>query len=80
MITKERLLAGLKELVYVEEGMTTMFVGFAKALVNETRGMDPEKKKEIDKMLSVLYKDSSRHKEMVEKLVSIVEASSKNEY
>jgi len=80
MITKDRLLAGLQELSYVEEGMVTMFANFAKVLVQQTEGMDEIKKKEIDKMLTTLYRDSSGHKEMIENIIREVEKSQKDEY
>ena len=80
MIKKERLLAGLHELVYVEEGMVTFFTNFSKALVRQTEDMDESRKKEIEKLLTRLYKDSSRHKEIVDGLIRKVEASDRNEY
>ena len=80
MIKKERLLAGLHELVYVEEGMVTFFTNFSKALVSHTEGMDEPRQKEIEKLLTRLYKDSSRHKEMIDELIRKVEAGKKNEY
>ena len=80
MITKDRLLAGLHELVYVEEGMVTMFANFTKALVTQTEGMEEEKKKKIGKLLSTLYRDSSKHKEMIDKMIREIEKSAKDEY
>lgn len=80
MITKERLLAGLNELSYVEEGMMSMFANFTKVLVQHTEGIEKEKKKDMEKMLSVLQRDSSRHKEMVEELMRKIEAGEKHEY
>jgi hypothetical protein len=80
MITKERLLAGLQELVYVEEGMITLYANFSKALVGHAEGMEANKKKEIEKLLSRLYRDSSRHKETVDEMLKNVEAGVKNEY
>lgn len=80
MITKERLLAGLQELAYVEEGVTTMYVNFTKALVGQTEGMEERKKKEITGLLSVLYRDSARHKETVDKMIEKVAKASRNEY
>ena len=44
MITKDRFLAGLYELIFVEEGMVTLFANFSKALVEHTEGMEEEKK------------------------------------
>ena len=80
MISKERLLAGLNELVFVEEGMVTFFSSFSKALVSQTDGMDEDKKKGLEKMLSVLYRDSSRHKKTVDEIFRKVEADGRNEY
>ncbi len=80
MINKERLLAGLHELLYVEEGMIGMFAGFTKALVHHTEGMEEGKKRDINKMLSVLQNDSAKHKKMIEKLTVEIEKSEKHEY
>ena len=80
MITRERLLAGLNELIEVEEGVITLYANFSKALLKETPGIDKEKKEQMTKMLSVLYRDSARHKETVDNMVMDVEKSAKNEY
>ncbi len=80
MITKDRLLAGLSESTYVEEGMITVFTNFTKALVKLTEGLEEEKAKKIDHLLTRLYKDSSRHKKMIEDLIKKIEKSPKNEY
>ena len=80
MIKKERLLAGLHELVYVEEGMVTLFANFSKVMIRETADLDEDKKKEMEKLLTRLYRDSSRHKEIVDEMIRNVEASAKNEY
>ena len=80
MITKERLLTGLHELVYVEEGMVGMFANFAKALVQHTEGIEEDKKKKIESLLSTLNRDSLRHKETIDSMILEVEASDKNEY
>ena len=80
MITKQRLLAGLNEATYVEEGMMTMFANFAKALVEHVEDIDEEKKKNMVKMLGILNRDSTRHKGMVEDLVRKIEAGGKDEY
>ncbi len=80
MITKERLLAGLHELIIVEEGMITLYANFSKAVVSETEGLDGEKKKEMQKLLTRLYRDSSRHKETVDELIRKIEKSDRNEY
>ena len=66
MITKDRLLAGLFELEYVEEGVVTLYANFTKGLVEHTDGMEESKKKEIKKMLTHLYRDSARHKTMID--------------
>ena len=68
MITKERLLAGLHEIIYVEEGMVTMFASFTKVLVKMEPELGSEKKKEIEKLLSRLHKDSTRHKKTTEEM------------
>lgn len=80
MIKKERLLAGLNELVYVEEGMVTLFANFSKVMVRETEDIEEDKKKEMEKLLSRLHRDSSRHKDLIDDMVREVEASEKNEY
>ena len=80
MISKERLIAGLKELLQVEEEVVTLYANFSKAMVKETEGMEEEKRKDIEKLLTRLYKDSSRHKEIIGKLIEQVEVSLKNEY
>jgi len=80
MITKERLLAGLNELVHVEEGVVTFYANFDEALVGQTQGMEEDKKKEIKKLLSVLYRDSARHKDMLDKMIEGIEKAARNEY
>ena len=44
MITKERLLAGLDELIHVEESVVTLYANFSKALLKETPDMEKDKK------------------------------------
>ena len=80
MLSKERLLAGLNEMSYVEEGMVGMFASFTKALVQHTEGIDKAKKKDMERMLSLLQRDSSRHRQMVEELIKDIEAGEKYEY
>ncbi len=80
MITKMRLLAGLNELIEVEEGVITLYANFSKALLKETQGIDKEKKEQMTKMISVLYRDSARHKEIVDNMALDIEKSAKNEY
>ena len=80
MIKKARLLAGLTELIHVEEGMVTFFANFSKALVRHAEDIDEARKKEIEKLLTRLHRDSSRHKEIIDGLIRKVEASDKNEY
>jgi hypothetical protein len=80
MISRERLLAGLRELAYVEEGMVTMFANFAKAMLKETEEVEEGKKKEMEKLLTRLYSDSFRHKETVDGLIRRIGAEDKNEY
>jgi len=74
------LIAGLNEAIYVEEGMVTFFANFAKALVGHTKSMDSEKKKDINGLLTILHRDSSKHKEMVENLIVEIERSPKDEF
>ncbi|MBD3426667.1 MAG: hypothetical protein GF409_05505 [Candidatus Omnitrophica bacterium] len=80
MISKQRLLAGLHELIYVEEGMVTVFTNFTKVLVGETEGIEDEKRRKIDSLISQLHRDSSRHREMVEELLLKIEKDSRDEY
>lgn len=80
MITKERLLAGLDELIEVEEGVITLYANFSKALLKQTPQVDKDKKKEMTKLLSVLYRDSARHKEIIDSMIEDVQKGSKNEY
>lgn len=80
MITKSRLLAGLNELIYVEEGMITLFANFSKELVKFTEALDEGKKAEMVKLLSRLYNDSSRHKEIVDGLIREIEVGRRDEY
>ena len=80
MITKERLLAGLEELVYVEEGLITLYANFSKALVKETYGLGEDKKKTITALLSELYRDSARHKESLDNMAENITKSAANEY
>lgn len=80
MITRKRLIAGLHELSYVEEGMVTLYANFAKALVEHTDGLEKKKKEEMRKLLSTLHRDSARHKETVDEMILQLEKSIKNEY
>lgn len=80
MITRERLLAGLNELIYVEEAMVTLYAKFSEALISQTENLKEGKKKEMNKLLSLLYRDSSRHKEMLDKITEEIENSTRNEY
>ncbi len=80
MITKERLLASLDELVNVEEGMVTLYANFAKALLKETPKLEEEKREHIRKSLSILYRDSTMHKEILDEIAERVRKNTKNEY
>jgi len=80
MITKERLLSGLEELIYVEEDAIALYANFSKALLKETPGIEVEKKEKMVKMLNRLYRDSARHKEMVNNLTEQIAGGAKNEY
>ncbi|MFH1837328.1 MAG: hypothetical protein ABH862_04380 [Candidatus Omnitrophota bacterium] len=80
MISKERLLSGLHEAIYVEEGMVTMFTKFAQALINEDPDPVGEKKADIEKILHKLHQDSTKHKEKIEALIREVVSGGKHEY
>lgn len=80
MITKANLLAGLKELVNAEEGMVTLYANFAKVLVSHTDELSGEEKEIMEKYLSELYKDSSRHYETVNNMIREITGSSQDEY
>ena len=80
MISKERLLAGLHELVHVEEGMVTLFVNFSKSLLKETKDIEPQKMEKMKNILTKLYRDSTRHKEMVDSVAEDVRKGSRDEY
>ena len=73
MISRTRLLAGLNEIIFVEEGMTTLFANFAKELVSFAPDIKEDDKKEMVKLLSRLHRDSSRHKETVDRLIRQIE-------
>jgi hypothetical protein len=80
MISKERLLAGLNEFVNVEEGVITIYANFSKALLKSTPAIKKDKKEKIVKLLSTLYRDSVRHKELIDKMIKGVTGSEKDEY
>ena len=80
MIKKERLLSGLDELAYVEEGLITVLANFSKALIKEVDDLNDNKKKKIDKMLSVLHRDSMRHKKMTDDMMEKIKKDPRNEY
>ncbi len=80
MIKKEELLEGLKKIICAEEGMITLSVNISKVLLSHVDEIDEDKKKEISKLLSVLYRDSARHKESMDGLVLQIEGSENNEY
>lgn len=80
MITKERLLAGLHEIIYVEEGMVTMFASFTKALVKMEPELGSGKVKEIEKLLSRLHTDSTRHKKTIEEMSIQIEKDPRDEF
>ena len=80
MIKKDRLLAGLKELLYVEEEVVTIYANFNKALANQMEDMSEEKKKEMNALLSALYRDSSRHRETIDKMIKQVKEGTIDEY
>jgi len=80
MITKQRLLAGINEMQYVEESMVTFLANFSKVMVDETENLSPRKKKDLKKLLSTLHNDSFRHEEIIINLARAIEKSPKNEY
>ena len=80
MIGKIRLLAGLEEIIHVEEGMITMLANFSKVLVDEVKEIDKEKKVYLKKLLTRLYTDSTRHKNTIDELILKIEESERNEY
>ncbi|MBD3380038.1 MAG: hypothetical protein GF408_06225 [Candidatus Omnitrophica bacterium] len=80
MISRERLLAGLNEVVYVEEGMVTTLANFSKGILDHAEGVPAEKAQKMKKILTRLYNDSSRHKETVEGLIKNIEKDPRNEY
>ena len=49
MITKERLLVGLHEFIYVEEGLIALYANFSRVLVKHAGDIEKEKKEKIDK-------------------------------
>jgi len=80
MITKERLSAGLEELIHVEEDAIALYANFSKALLKQTPGIEAGKKEKMEKSLNKLYRDSARHKEMINKLSEAITKGAKNEY
>ena len=80
MITKERLLAGLHEFIYVEEGMITLYANFSKVLVKHAGDIEKERKEKIENLLFQLYRDSAKHKELIDNLIEDVRKGIKNEY
>ena len=80
MITKERLVAGLEELIHVEEDAIALYTNFSKALIKETPGIAKDKREEMIKLLNILYRDSARHKEMVSSMTEQIAGDAKNEY
>ncbi len=80
MITKQRLLAGLEELVHVEESAIALYANFSKALLKHTDEIPEDKKEKITKLLSVLYRDSTRHKGLIDKMIKDVTENKKDEY
>lgn len=80
MIAKERLLAGLDELKHVEEDVITLYANFSKALLKQADDIKPDKKKRMDAILTQLYKDSTRHKKIVDKMIEEVSGGMKSEY
>lgn len=80
MITKKRLLSGLRELIYVEEGFTSLHANFTKTMVSHAEELNPKTKHKIEKMLFVLQRDSEKHLKMVDNLINRVGSSRRDEY
>ena len=80
MITKERLLSGLRELIHVEEDAVAVYTKFTKALIKKTEAVGKEKREKMEKILSKLYQESARHKETINNLYEAVEKGIRNEY
>jgi len=80
MITKERLLAGLQEAVYVEEGMITLFTNFDEVLVDLSEDLEEDTKRSIKRLLFKLHRDSTGHKETIDNMVRKIEEAGRNEY
>ena len=80
MITKEKLLAGLDELIEVEESAITIYANFSKALLKEATDIEQNKKEKISKLLTRLYRDSARHRELIDKMIGDVTKNTTNEY
>ncbi|MBD3296417.1 MAG: hypothetical protein GF392_03530 [Candidatus Omnitrophica bacterium] len=80
MISRERLLAGLKELIYVEEGITAMLTNFTKGVMEHAQDLPPDDKRKITKLLTRLYSDSQRHWETVEDMTRKIESEDRDEY
>ncbi|MBL7068393.1 MAG: hypothetical protein ISS34_00855 [Candidatus Omnitrophica bacterium] len=80
MISKKRLLNGLHELVHVEEGAVTLYANFTKTLLRHAEDIDTEKRTVIEKILTQLYKDSTRHGKLVDDLIEKVARDARDEY
>ena len=80
MISKKRILAGLNELIYVEEGMASTYLNFTKVLVNETELLNDAMKKNIHDILLKLSKDSVVHKKKIEDLCIKIEKDARDEF
>ncbi len=74
------MLAGLHELIYVEEGMITFYANFSRVLVKHAGDIEEERKEKIEELLSQLYRDSSRHKGLIDNLIEDVRKGIKDEY
>jgi len=80
MIKKDKLIKGLQELIYYEEGMVTLYVNFSKVLLKRIKDIDEDKRTEIEESLFQLYQDSSRHRELLQGLTKEIRSSHRNEY
>ena len=62
MLTKEKVLTNLEEILELEEGMVTLLTNFSLALVEITEGIDEEKINKIHESLSRLHNECALHR------------------
>ncbi len=80
MLTKEKVLTNLDEIMELEEGMVTLLANFSLALVKITEGIAEEKIVKIHESLSQLHNECALHREIIFGLIEQVKGSPKNEY